>query len=56
MSFHLYADDAQLYASFGCNDDTEVSSVTLKIEKLESGKTEMKLISCRMCRMQQHVS
>ena len=32
MSFHLYADDTQIYKAFGCDDDAELCQVTNRIE------------------------
>jgi hypothetical protein len=32
MSFHLYADDDQLYTTFACNDDVELYSVISRLE------------------------
>ena len=32
MSFHLYADDTQIYTAFGCDDDAELCQVTNHIE------------------------
>ena len=32
MSFHLYADDTQIYTAFGCDDDAEFCQVTNRIE------------------------
>ena len=32
MLFHFYADDAQLYTSFTCNDEHDLSSTVRRIE------------------------
>ena len=60
MLFHFYADDTQLYTSFACNDEHDLSSTAQRIEdcladiktwmllnKLNGDKTELLVIHSR---------
>ena len=64
MSYHLYADDTQLYIPFSCNDDLDMKRTITKIEscisdidkwmtinklKLNKDKTELLLLYSKHC-------